>query len=137
MRSGEDGVTDSKTQTERVLASAIRIAQAIGRRDVAALRGLLAPGFLHRTPGAGAVDARTFLEAVSAIPGKILDVRIEGVAIDLSEAGALVTGIQRAKVRLDGKDIDDARPFVDWFVEVDGEWRLRAAVELPASVGSV
>jgi hypothetical protein len=126
-------VTDSKTQTERVLASAIRIAEAIGRRDVAALRGLLAPGFLHRTPGAGAVDARAFLETVSAIPGEILDVRLEGLAVDLSDAGALVTGIQRAKVRLRGNDIDDARPFADWFIEVEGEWLLRAAVELPVS----
>jgi Domain of unknown function (DUF4440) len=136
MRSGEDGVRDSKTQTERVLVSAIRIAEAIGRKDVAALRGLLASGFVHRTPGAGAVDTRAFLEAVSAIPGEILELRLEGLAVDVSDAGALVTGIQRAKVRLDGKDIDDARPFVDWFVEVDGEWRLRAAVELPASAGS-
>jgi Domain of unknown function (DUF4440) len=136
MRSGEDGVTDSKTRTERVLVSAIRIAEASGRRDVAALRGLLAPGFLHRTPGAGAVDARAFLEAVSAIPGEILDVRLEGLAVDLSDAGALVTGIRRANVRLDGQGIDDARRFVDWFVEVEGQWLLRAAVELLASTGS-
>jgi hypothetical protein len=42
-----------------------------------------------------------------------------------------VTGIQKARVRLDGRDIDDARAFVDWFVEVEGEWLLRAAIELP------
>ncbi len=68
---------------------------------------------------------------MSAIPGEILGVRLECLAVDLSEAGALVTGIQRAKVRLDGQDIDDARVFVDWFVEIDGEWLLRAAVEPP------
>ena len=29
---------------------------------------------------------------------------------------AMVTGIQRARVRLDGKEIEDRRGFVDWFV---------------------
>ena len=130
MRSDE-AVTDSRIREERVLASALRIAEAIGRRDVAVLRGLLAPGFIHRTPGGGAVDARAFLEAISAIPGEILDVRLEGLAVDLSDAGALVTGIQRAKVRLEGEDVEDARLFVDWFVEMEGQWILRAAVELP------
>ena len=43
--------------------------------------------------------------------------------------------VRSAKVRLDGKDIDDARPFVDCFVEVEGEWLLRAAVELPSPAG--
>ena len=27
--------------------------------------------------------------------------------------------------------IEDTRPFVDWLVKESGEWRLRAAVELP------
>jgi hypothetical protein len=50
----------------------------------------------------------------------------------MSEESALVTGIQNAQVRIAGKDVDDRRAFVDWFVKTSGAWRIRAAVEPPA-----
>jgi hypothetical protein len=43
-----------------------------------------------------------------------------------------VTGIQHARVRIDGEDIDDRRAFVDWLVPHDGAWKFRVAVDLPA-----
>ena len=50
----------------------------------------------------------------------------------MAGAGALVTGIQHARVRLDGELIEDTRPFADWLVKEAGEWRLRAALEIPS-----
>ena len=118
-------------ESDGVLRAAREIAGAIERRDVDALGGLLAPGFLHRTPGGEARDAATFLAGIREIPGEILFVRLEALQVDLSASSALVTGIQRAQVRIDANVIDDRRAFVDWFVLHDGGWRIRLAVDLP------
>jgi ketosteroid isomerase-like protein len=118
-------------ERERVLATAIAIADAIGVRDVGRLATLLSPDFLHRKAGAGATGAAAFLAAIERIPGEILSVNLARIEIDMAGDSALVTGIQHARVRLDGELIEDTRPFVDWLTKESGEWRLRAAVELP------
>jgi hypothetical protein len=116
----------------RIAAAAEAVAAAIGARDVQTLRGLLAPGFTHRTHGGEAAGAETFLAGIAAIPGEIIFVRLEDLRIDLTPTGVLVTGFQHAQVRIDGQTIDDRRGFIDWFVDVSGEWKIQAAVDLPA-----
>jgi hypothetical protein len=115
-----------------VQEAAIAIAEAIAKRDVEALARALAPGFRHRTPSEGPQDAEAFLAAIEQIPGEILFVRLDSLAIDLADNAALATGIQHAQVRIEGQTIDDRRAFVDWFVKLDGEWRIRLAVDLPS-----
>jgi hypothetical protein len=45
----------------------------------------------------------------------------------------LVTGVQRAQVRIEGKLVEDVRPFVDWFVQsASGRWQVKVAVDLPS-----
>ena len=119
-------------ECERIMEAAVAIADAIRARDVSALRARLTPDFVHRQAGAGSSDAAAFLAAIERIPGEIVSVNLARVQIDLCGNGALVTGVQHARVRLDGEVIDDTRPFVDWMVNESGEWRLRAAVELPS-----
>ena len=94
---------------------------------------ILAPGFVHRTHGGASADLETFLTGVSQIPGEILAVRLERLEIDLAETGALVTGIQYAQLRIDGRVVEDRRGFVNSFIKQAGEWRIQAAVDLPAS----
>jgi ketosteroid isomerase-like protein len=118
-------------ESEAVRRVALDMAAAIGRRDVASVGGALARGFIHRSLGAPPVDAQTFLKGIAEIPGEIVFVRVVDLEIDLCEAGALATGIQHARVRIDGKDIDDRRAFVDWFTAHDGEWKIQIAVDLP------
>ena len=118
-------------ESEAVRRTALNVAAAIGRRDIATVAGALAPGFLHRPLGASAMDAQTFLKGIAEIPGEIVFVRLVDLDIDLSEAGALATGIQHARVRIGGKDVDDRRAFVDWFIAHDGQWKIRVAVDLP------
>ena len=120
------------SERERVLTAAREVAAAIGRRDVTALAGWLAPGFVARSPGGSSSDAGTFLRAVEQIPGEILAVDLHQVEIDLFDDEALVTGLQHAQVRLDGNLIDDRRAFVDYFARIAGEWRIRVAVDLPS-----
>jgi hypothetical protein len=119
--------------TERVAEAANAIGAAIARRDIAALRRLLAPGFIQRTHGGAVSDVETFLRAIEQIPGAIRSVSLEQLEVDMCPAGALVTGIQYAQVVVDGQLIEDRRRFIDWFVEDDGLWRIQAAVDLPAS----
>ena len=120
---------------QQIIAVAERIARAIGARDLASLRPLLAPGFTHRTHGGDATTVEQFLAGVQAIPGEIVFVRLLDVHVDLTPKGALVTGIQHAQLQLDGQAIDDRRGFIDWFVEIDGDWKIQAAVDLPAPSG--
>jgi uncharacterized glyoxalase superfamily protein PhnB len=110
-------------------AAAIAVADAIGRRDVAALRELLAPEFCHRTTAGVVTHIDAFLEGIAAIPGTIESVRLEHLQSDLLGDTALVTGTQSARVVLNGEVIDDRRGFVDCFVREGGRWRLRVAYE--------
>ena len=109
-----------------------RIAAAIAARDTATLQMLLADGFAHRAPGGANTDAAAFLKAIAEIPGEIVSVELEDLSIDIVDSAALATGIQHATVRIDGQLITDRRGFVDWFVKVGDDWRIRVAIDLPA-----
>lgn len=122
------------SESDAVLEAAERLAAAIGRRDVDAIRALLAPGFVHRTHGGEKVDTEAFLRAIQEIPGEIKLVELERTEVDLCAGGALVTGFQRAQVVVEGRVVDDRRGYVDWFVKHDGAWRVQAAVDLPGPV---
>lgn len=115
---------------EDVVQAAQRLAEAIGTRDLAAIRSLLAPGFTHRTHGGAAADAESFLQAIEQIPGEIISVQLHQLEVDLCPLGALVTGMQHAEVRVAGTVVDDRRGFVDWFIHDGRGWRIQAAVDL-------
>jgi hypothetical protein len=119
-------------ERDQVAEAAERMADAIARRHPAAIRDLLAPGFVHRTHGGAGADADAFIMAIEAIPFEIMSVRLEQLEIDICATGALVTGIQHAQVRVNGQVVDDRRGFIDWFVQHAGAWRIQAAVDLPA-----
>ena len=120
------------TDREALLDSAHRMAAAIGRRDRAAVHALLAPGFVQRSIGGFAADADEFLAALDQIPGEILSINVGSLDVDIDGDVAIVTGIQHARVRLDGNVVEDKRPFVDWMVKHNGDWRFRAAIDIPS-----
>jgi len=114
---------------EQLIDISKRLAAAIGQRDIAAVRSLLAKGFVQRPAGADAVDAEAFLTGIAKIPGDILFVKVDQLTVDLSGDGAIVTGMQQAQLKIDGAVVSDRRAFVDWFVKESGDWKLRAAIE--------
>ena len=114
----------------RIAAAAEAVATAIGARDVNALRSLLAPGFVHRTHGGEVAGLETFLQGIAAIPGEIVFVKLDQLRLDVTPAGVLATGVQHARLIIDGETIDDRRGFIDWFVDVNGEWKIQAAVDV-------
>jgi uncharacterized protein (DUF952 family) len=122
------------TQDDTLLETlADAIAAAIAGRDTATLAGLLAPGFVyHSDSGQATADAETFLAGIRAIPGEIAFVRVGPVTIDRHGDAAMLTGIQHAQVVVDGQAIDDRRSFADFFVKIDGVWKLRSGADFPA-----
>ena len=118
---------------DRIIEASQQIASAIARRDAAAVRAFLAPGFIHRTIGGAAVDVDGFIRGIEQIPGDIVFVTLEQLEVDLSDRGAIVTGVQHAQVRIDGTLVDDRRSFVDWFVKDPAGWRVQAAIDVPVS----
>jgi uncharacterized protein (DUF952 family) len=128
----EDGAADM-TRDEHVLRqTAHTIAAAIARRDVALLGRLLAPDFAHRGDAAATTsDAGAFLDAIRNIPGEVAFVRLERVAVDVHGDAALVSGVQHARVVVDGQTVDDRRGFADLFVRIDETWKLRAGSDFP------
>ena len=118
---------------ERLIVISEQLAAAIARRDLASVRAILAKGFVQRPAGGDAVDAEAFLTGISKIPGDILFVKVEQLTTDVLGDSAIVTGIQQAQLKVDGAVIIDRRPFVDWFVRENGDWRVRLAVDLPAA----
>ena len=117
---------------EQLIAVSEQLAAAIARRDIASVRTVLANGFVQRPAGGDAVGAEAFLAGIAKIPGDILFVKVEQLTTDVLGDSAIVTGIQQAQLKIDEAVIIDRRPFVDWFVRENGEWRLRVAVDLPA-----
>jgi hypothetical protein len=116
-----------------IAETAHTLASAISRRDAVAVRALLTADFSLRSPGKGAVDVDGFVAGIQQIPGEIVFVRLENLEIDLTGPSALVTGIQRAQLRIEGKLVDDARPFADWFVQSEpGRWQIKVALDLPS-----
>lgn len=98
---------------------------AIQRRDREALARLTAADFVLRVPGAPDTDRDAFLAAIAAIPGEILAVAGEHVAVQvLGPELGLFTGVQVARVRLDGQELVDRGAFVDVFARRDGRWQL-------------
>lgn len=126
-------MTDVELSIAAIRDVAEGVAAAIGRRDIATLRSLLANGFAHRTHGGDATDLEAFLRGIEQIPGDIDFVTLEDLAIDVYPGGALATGFQHAHVTVDGQGITDRRRFIDWFVLEDGRWRILAAVDVPGT----
>ena len=120
------------TDRDAILDIARQMAAAIGRRDRTAVGALLASDFVQRSIGGGTADAAQFLAAIEQIPGEILSIDLADLQVDLGDGHAIVTGIQHARVRIDGEIVDDRRPFVDWMVKREGGWRFRAAIDLPS-----
>jgi len=117
----------------RIAEAAHTLARAISRKDAAAIREVLTTDFSLRTPGKGAVDAVRFVAGIQQIPGEIIFVRLENLEIDLMGPSALVTGIQRTQLRIDGNLVEDVRPFIDWFVQDElGRWQIKVAMDLPS-----
>jgi hypothetical protein len=96
--------------------------RAIGARDVATLTELTAPEFRFETADGQKGDRKTWLDGVAALPAiesitnEELHLREDG------DRGAVLCGVQRAVVVVEGKRVVDTVAFCDRWERRDGRW---------------
>lgn len=118
---------------EAILRLEREIMNYIRAKDTRALERLLTADFVYRTPGAE-VSRADFLKGVAGVPGRITSVEGEGLRVSGYGETAILTGVQRARVRADdGSEQEGVSAFTDVFVRRNGRWRLALAygIELP------
>ncbi len=91
----------------------------------------LAPELVLRVAGQPDVDRARFLEAAGAVPGEILAVAGEGLEAYRAGDTGIVRGVQIARVRVDGKVVEERQTFVDVFARRGGAWVLTFALAGP------
>jgi len=97
--------------------------EALKAKDAEALRRILAEDFVLHAPGAPPVEREAFIASVAAIPGTLLSVEGEGVRTRIYGEVGILTGTQRARVRLeDGTTVTSLGAFTDVALWKDGRW---------------
>lgn len=105
----------------------------IRAKDTRALERLLTADFVYRTPGAE-LSRADFLKGIASVPGQITSVAGEELRVNVYGETAILTGVQRARVRADdGSEQEGLNAFTDVFVKQKGRWRLALAygIDLP------
>jgi uncharacterized protein DUF4440 len=100
------------------------IYDGIRTHDEATLTQILAPDLRYHTADGKTIGRDEWMAAMKATPGEI--VSISGMHLRTEERGDRVTlcGVQRAVVRLEGKElIDDGAYCNDW-QKRDGRWQV-------------
>ena len=127
------GVSEQQQTVDALLRLESEIMGHIRAKDTRALEPLLTADFVYRTPG-GEVSRADFLKGIASVPGQITSVEGEGLRVRVYGEVAVLTGVQRARVRADGgSEQEGLSAFTDVFVKRNGRWRLALAygVELP------
>ncbi|MGZ3441100.1 MAG: nuclear transport factor 2 family protein [Polyangia bacterium] len=98
------------------------IYDGIRARDVAGLRALVSDDFRYDAPDGKPRNRDEWLAGIAATPGEILSVT--GMRLTTEERGDRLTvcGVQRAIVRLEGKEIIDDAPYCNDWQRRDGRW---------------
>ncbi|HWQ33922.1 MAG TPA: nuclear transport factor 2 family protein [Blastocatellia bacterium] len=124
------------TDEEKIIALEQEIFAAISSRDAASLRRLLADDFVYRTATGDEFERAAFLHNIATLPMTILEVRGENLKAKVFGETAVLTGVQKARVRDEqGREIISAVAFTDVFIRQGGQWLMALAygVELPAT----
>ena len=117
------------TPDERaLLALEDAVMTAIRNRDAAALGALVTEDFVLLGSD-GSVTARdAFVRAAVAIPGEIIDLSAEHLRARVVAGVGVLTGLQRARVRLPtGIELEDVSYFTDVCVRAGTGWRMALA----------
>jgi uncharacterized protein DUF4440 len=96
----------------------------IRTRDTGKLRDWAAVDFRYDAPDGKPRNRDEWLAGVAAIPGEIVSVSGMRLTTELRGDRVTVCGVQRAIVRLDGKELIDDQPYCNDWKERDGRWQL-------------
>jgi hypothetical protein len=124
----------SLTPDERaLLALEDAVIEAIRRRDASALGALVSEGFVLIGADGSETRREDFLKAAVEIPGEILELSVLHLRARVVGGVGVLTGLQRARVRLPtGIEVDDVAFFTDVCVRTGTGWRMALAHSGPA-----
>jgi hypothetical protein len=124
----------SLTPDERaLLALEDAVIEAIRRRDASALGALVSEGFVLLGSDGSETHREDFLKAAVEIPGEILELSALHLRARVVGGVGVLTGLQRARVRLPtGIEVDDVAFFTDVCVRTGTGWRMALAHSGPA-----
>ena len=107
-----------------VLRGNQEVYDGIRTRDVGKLRELAASDFRYDAPDGKSITREQWLAGVAATPGEITSV--SGMRLTTERRGDRVTvcGVQRAIVKLDGKELIDDQPYCNDWQRRDGRWQM-------------
>jgi hypothetical protein len=125
------GHTQSTDPQHDVLRRNETLFHAIATRDVATLEDLAASEFRFETAAGESGDRRSWLEGVRAMPYTIESITNEDLRLRLDGDRAVLCGVQRAVVLIDGKPIRDDAQFCDRWETRDGRWQVTFAGSPP------
>jgi len=124
----------SLTPDERALLTLEdSVIDAIRRRDVSALATLVTEGFVLVGSDGTETRREEFLRAAVEIPGEILELSALHLRARAVGGVGVLTGLQRARVRLpSGIELDDVAFFTDVCVRTGTGWKMALAHSGPA-----
>jgi uncharacterized protein DUF4440 len=124
----------SLTPDERaLLALEDAVIEAIRLRDASALGALGSEGFVLIGADGSETRREDFLKAAVEIPGEILELSVLHLRARVVGGVGVLTGLQRARVRLPtGIEVDDVAFFTDVCVRTGTGWRMALAHSGPA-----
>jgi hypothetical protein len=109
------------------------VIEAIRRRDAEALGALVTDGFVLLGSDGSQTAREDFLRAAVEIPGEILELSVLHLRARVVGNMGVLTGLQRARVRLaTGIEVDDVAFFTDVCVRTGTGWRMALAHSGPA-----
>lgn len=129
-------MTSSSPIASGVLQAQEQFWRALQARDAAALRRVLAPSFVGRSPGEADQDRDAFVATLLAFPGAISEIAGEEIAVHDWGGVAVLTGVQVAVLRMpDGREINSRVMLSNVFVLEGSDWQmgLSYALELRES----
>ena len=105
-----------------------QISAAILHRDRAALDAVLHPEFVQINEAGVRTARAAFIDAVCDSDLAITDLTFNHLSVEVFDQTGIVTGVQRARVRLANGDVVTGRTaFTDVFLKSGEAWRLRIA----------
>jgi len=124
----------SLTPDERALLTLEdSVIDAIRRRDVSALAALVTEGFVLVGSDGTETRREEFLRSAVEIPGEILELSALHLRARAVGGVGVLTGLQRARVRLpSGIELDDVAFFTDVCVRTGTGWKMALAHSGPA-----
>ena len=107
---------------------------ALRERRREAVAALLADDFVARDATGAELDKAAFLASVASIPGQIVAVEGEHVRARVYGEVGVLTGVQRATVRMpDGREVRDVGAFTDVCLKRGGRWQIVLAHSAPVA----